>query len=314
MIITFGKNFRPKIKESLEDFKAWAKLPSPTKAEKNREAIFRQKIRRLQEKNLTENTESWENNRIILQKKILQSDPRNFLKWNIITYTMFHQARPIELEYLQKNRNWKKWEKAIIESKAGNPNPYPSFPQSSGNLIHHAYSLCMILDLFNKEIASFDTIFEFGGGYGSMCRLTYNLGFMGNYVIYDLPEFIALQEYFLTSLSLPTAVEFEKTSEAAPSISLLSKIPPDFKNKNNKKSLFVATWSLSETPVELRQTIFKSLPNFDCYLIAFQEQFEKIDNTAYFKKFAQSYPNHDWHELSIDHLNGNRYLFGKRKE
>jgi hypothetical protein len=42
-----------------------------------------------------------------------------------------------------------------------------------------------------------DCIVEFGGGFGSMCRLIGALGFRGRYVIFDLPPVLALQRYYL---------------------------------------------------------------------------------------------------------------------
>src|SRR5207244_11597755 len=45
-------------------------------------------------------------------------------------------------------------------------------------------------------------VLEFGGGYGSMCRLFHNLGFRGRYLIFDLPAFSALQRFFLRSIGM----------------------------------------------------------------------------------------------------------------
>ena len=54
-----------------------------------------------------------------------------------------------------------------------------------------------------RDLSSSGVIVEFGGGYGSMCRLLHKLGFSGQYFIYDLPEFVALQRYFLKSIGMP---------------------------------------------------------------------------------------------------------------
>jgi hypothetical protein len=42
-----------------------------------------------------------------------------------------------------------------------------------------------------------DCIIEFGGGFGSMCRLVHALGFRGQHIIFDLPPVWALQRYYL---------------------------------------------------------------------------------------------------------------------
>ena len=70
-------------------------------------------------------------------------------------------------------------------------------------MIHHAYHLAQFEEKTRTQVHEIDFVLEFGGGYGSMCRLFYNLGFRGRYVIFDLPSFSALQIYYLKTLDLP---------------------------------------------------------------------------------------------------------------
>ena len=74
---------------------------------------------------------------------------------------------------------------------------------SSNNLLHHAYNLLQ-LDL-HTPLHKLPTILEFGGGYGSTARLAFRLGFQGTYLIFDLPEFSALQRFYLSTLNFPVA-------------------------------------------------------------------------------------------------------------
>jgi hypothetical protein len=46
------------------------------------------------------------------------------------------------------------------------------------------------------DVRGFDFVIEFGGGYGSLCRLFFNQQFKGQYVLFDLPPFSALQHFF----------------------------------------------------------------------------------------------------------------------
>lgn len=117
-----------------------------------------------------------------------------------------------ELNFVKRSPEWITCRhRAIRESSVGHPIPYPFYPASSGNLIRHAYHVASFEEKTQCKTKDIDFVFEFGGdgGYGSMCRLFYNAGFHGKYVIFDLPPFSALQVYFLKTLGLPVQSEFE---------------------------------------------------------------------------------------------------------
>ena len=136
-----------------------------------------------------------------------REDPRAFLRWPTIAKAMFVSNQPylsIELLSLRSRRDWRRrWRPALRESPVGHPVPFWALPWSSGNLIHHAYHLAQFEARTGRPAERFPAVFEFGGGYGSMCRLFHQLGFSGRYVIYDLPQFSALQAFYLGSLGLP---------------------------------------------------------------------------------------------------------------
>ena len=78
--------------------------------------------------------------------------------------------------------------------------------------------------------------------------------------------------------------------------------------RNNGKTLFISTWSISEVSLELRDKIFKIIaPN--TYLIAY---FYGIGNITYFKKFRLIRNNYKWDDYEISHLKNNRYLIGHK--
>ena len=169
------------------------------------------------------------------------------------------------------------------------------------------------LSFNNLNITKLDVIFEFGGGYGSLCRLFYKLGFQGKYIIYDLPEFSLLQEYFLKSLNMDLNVTKENTSDYHKTVTLISDTS-ELAQHLPKKSLdmLIATWSLSESPISLRQNILKSVGNPNNYLIAYQEKFCNINNEEYFSNLIHLYPNYTWQKYPIAHLPPSHYLFGKK--
>ena len=62
-------------------------------------------------------------------------------------------------------------------------------------------------------------------------------------------------------------------------------------NKNNCNSLFIANWSISETPIKFRKKFEKIIKNSKYILISFQENFEDIDNLKYFYKLRKKISN-----------------------
>jgi len=250
-------------------------------------------------------------------------DPRTFLRWDVITKTMFvgnGYYIQKELTYLKKHQHWKdQWMKGIEESQIGCPSPFVFFPKSSGNLIHHAYHLSQFEDKTGEKISDCDMVFEFGGGYGSLCRLFYQVGFKGKYVIFDLPPLSALQVFYLKLLELDA--ELEPLMNSAPhKISCLynlqdvEKFILKWNVHKNLKSVFIATWSISEIPLNERQRIFNWVTPFNFFLISYQHRFGEVNNHDFFTELTKKMNHIQWLNWGIDHLPGNYYLIGKKKE
>jgi hypothetical protein len=224
-----------------------------------------------------------------------------FLTWDVIAKTMFvpfARYTTIELAFLQHRLDWNRWRSAIRECRAGLPFPYLPYPLSSANAIHHAYHLCLFEERTGFQTHKFRTICEFGGGYGSMCRIARRLGFAGQYLIFDLPEFSALQRYYLGSVG-SDVVAISDSNELAFTVA-----------RCEGPSLFIATWSLSESPANLRQQILRSVSDFDCFLIAYQNRFGDEDNQAFFRGLPSKMQDTSWETRPLAHLPGNNYLYG----
>lgn len=282
-------------------------LTPPTKDEKTRIDILRNDIGALPLSKNIISEEEWDRLRMELRNNIMKRDPRNFLRWPVVTSTMFFSGKPLELDYLKKLPNWTEYRETIVESPMGNPKKYPYFPASSGNLIHQAYSIALFCRTFSVKINSFRNILEFGGGYGSLTRFIYKIGFTGQYTIFDLAELSFLQQYYLSSIpDLNTNLNKKR-------ISLTTTIEQCAKAvKNEPLDIFIGLWSFSESPVELREKILKAIPQPAYFLIGYREKFNEIDNVGYFKKFTVEHPEYRWIDFPILHLPGNRYIFGKK--
>jgi hypothetical protein len=107
------------------------------------------------------------------------------------------------------------------------------------------------------DVSSLDTIVEFGGGYGCLCRVFQELlPRRPAYVIVDLPEMLALQYVFLRAsapqyrivphTSAPTRIEAGTINLVPVHLAPLLSIRPD---------LFVSTFAISETPQRVQDDI-----------------------------------------------------------
>ena len=277
-------------------------LPKASEIEKKRIEKIRLEIKELLNNKVVA-TDYWAKKRSELYEAVTHNDPRNFTNWPVM-YPMFYVADELEFNSLKKRNNWNELSKLLAEDKIGNPAPYKQFPKSSGNLLHHAYSLFEYLDHSGKKLEATNTIFEFGGGYGSFCRLCYRNGFKGTYIIFDLPEYSAFQDYFLSSLDLNLKIYRNKLSTEANSVCLINDL--SVLDTTIHADLFIALWSLSECPLELREKLKPIFTKSPSLLIGFQEKFEVIDNVQYF--------NNQFNAASgasisaIKHMPGNFYL------
>lgn len=250
------------------------------------------------EYDLGNRTKEWD----IFQKKFLQfiknEDLNNFLQWQVINDTMFFNAPYIEFLSLKNSKNWTLWKKGIKESSVGNPKPYIHYLHTSGNLVHHAYSMLQLIDLVPISTAlKAERIIEFGGGYGSLCRLIYNLGFNGKYEIIDFDVFNHLQKFYLKQVL--DRQNFGKIN-----------FQTEFNKLNFEGSLFIGLWSLSESPIEVRNKIIPFILKSDLILIAYQHDFSNIDNQKYFEENLVISNDYIWRNYPIEHLPNNHYLIG----
>jgi hypothetical protein len=259
----------------------------------------------------------WLGNMKILRHLVLSQDPRSFLRWDVVSHTMFVTYASYiaaELRFLKERSDWNaRWRRAVKESLVGLPIRYVFYPASSGNLIHHAYHVAQFEEKTKIQVETLDFVFEFGGGYGSMCRLFHNLGFKGEYIIFDLPAFSSLQRYFLRASGFPVqSAAHDSDSKAGikcvSDVILLKALLRA--NTEPRKSLFLATWSISEAPVVMRGEILPLVSEFQSFLIAYQDKFEEVDNIDFFDDWKNGRGNVIWHNWRMKHTPGNSYLIG----
>ena len=169
----------------------------------------------------------------------------------------------------------------MIEDNVGNPIRYFLYPKSSGNRINHVYHLSVLINSLDIDIKKIKNVYEFGGGYGCMARIFSKINKKIKYTIFDTGLVNLIQYYYLKQNNLD--VGFDKENQYF--------LTNNFKEKTREKlnkSLFIANWSMSETPLKIRKNIIKEMKRHDYVIISFQEYFENINNLVYFKNFQYS--------------------------
>lgn len=252
-------------------------------------------------------TISWESHCRNLQSHILTADPRQFLMWPEVRYTMFIAHAGFirkELRFLQSLTDWhSRWQPALVENSIGSPARYVWAPKSSANLIHHAYQIALWEKETSSSISDMGSIVEFGGGYGSMCRLAWRLGFRGQYTIYDLEPFVSLQQYYLASIGVP------QKGAGKSDIGFSCTTSMEAVNQNlsveSRENLLIATWSLSESPLAVRDRFRPIVQRCDNLLISYQGHFDDIDNIKYFEELLHHRHGTDSVSTPLVHQPGN---------
>jgi hypothetical protein len=272
-------------------------------------ATLRTEITRLQRERSGDESPWWTGVRERLVRHVLTDDPRAFLRWDPIRETMLVPNLPYvegELQALRASDAWTSmWTAALDEDPSGCPPPYPGHPTSSANLIHHAFHVQRLREVTACSLEDFTQIVEFGGGYGSFARLAFRLGFTGTYHVHDFPEFAALQRYYLHSVAAANG------EDPAPGFTA-SADQGDVPAPDGDSGLFVALWSLSETPLGEREPWIDAIGGAAAAVLAYQHEFEGADNRAWFQDLQTRAPHLRWTFADIAHLPGNSYAIGRR--
>jgi hypothetical protein len=89
------------------------------------------------------------------------------------------------------------------------------------------------------------------------------------------------------------------------------KVPQEVKLDEH---LFLATWSLSETGLDVRNEQLQLLERSRYFLLAFRDTFEGVDNLSWFKSYLARRLDVRWKLEPIPHIPNSYYLFGAPNE
>jgi hypothetical protein len=222
----------------------------------------------------------------------LSEDPyfKNFRKNKLLIETMDYQ----KLDAKDFSKSLKR--AGILEPKIGNPIK-PLFLRNSLNSGHQYRHLINWARHTNSNIESMQRIVEFGGGYGCMRWLINEHKFFGQYEIIDNNGMQSLQKKYLKA-SIKNE-NFEKTKWNLK----LNSLDPVLSNGD----LFIAMWSVSETPTEMLIETLNILEKSSCrLLLAFQHDFNGRNNSELFDQYFKgairkkiAYPLNELHSTYI---------------
>ena len=247
---------------------------------------------------------------MFLDKKLTNFFQNSFIQKMFFVHNRFFLKS--YLDEIKKDKKWKFWENLLIENNIGNPVRYFLNPFTSGNKIFQTYHLKKYKDFLKFGLNNFHIIIEFGGGYGNMAYTFKKINKKCKYVIFDTPEVNLLQFYYLKRNNINVSFDYKKKSNVI-LISSITQLKKIVNNSKNKKKLFIANWSLSETPKIFRKKFKFIFKKFDFQLISFQKTFENINNIKYFQAFDKNNLkiNRKSIIVPINKLKNNYYLFSK---
>ena len=201
--------------------------------------------------------EEWAAFSVAISDALRKQGADGFLRLPPIAKTVHSRQRslaPRYLSYLLRSAHFTPaLQKALTESPVGQPLVNPYYPWSSPLLVQHGYHLVRLLEATDFDLARIRLVTDFGGGYGSFCRLLRNLGYRQRYLICDLPVMCALQRFYLRNV-FPSGAD----GQPPDNVQWLSgdmQATLRRETAQARPALFVATWSLSESPLAVRNEV-----------------------------------------------------------
>jgi hypothetical protein len=252
-----------------------------------------------------------------ITRSIEEGSADAFLRLPPVMKTVHPRIRSRSPDYLRylfaSSRFTADIQRALTESPVGRPLVNPHYPLSSPLLIQHGYHLLRLLEATDLDLSTLRLVVDFGAGYGSFFRLLRNLGYRERYLIWDLPVMCALQRFYLRNVfptgpggQPPGNLEWLVSGDPASAATVSRHC------SEHQPALFMATWSLSETPLAVRERIAPALAGFSHILCAYQRRFGEHDNVRYFQSLEKSLPGFAWQHAECPIFHGNFYLIGKR--
>ena len=219
-------------------------------------------------------------------------DPRDFLRWTNDLDHVENESFYLFYDLLRAHPEWSRWQKLTRIEGWGNPHEFSRDLGTAPVPMQHAYTLMAYERATGCKLTDdIDVVVEFGGGYGNFARMLRADGFRGRHIIIDLPHTREFQDAFLRLSGVPVYRGGLDYPDAV-NLCVESYIPQILELAHGKRVAFVAMWSLSEAPLELRAKLFPAL-HASCTKYLIQSQWPhhvmepEISNADYFTAFMK---------------------------
>lgn len=160
--------------------------------------------------------------------------------------------------------------------------------------LHHIYDFIVIHVLLNLLPTDLKQIVEYGCGTSDVGPMLRQLGFKGAHLMYDIYHVTLMQRYFLRYSGYPvymvgTLAGMNSTygSVQVPVHTGMLNTAIDRSSEILKKSLFMATFSLTETPIHERDRITSMIDDFAIIYIRSALRFDNVDNSEYLSRLSR---------------------------
>ena len=274
---------------------------------------FRNNVSRLAQVDDATASGTWRARCEALSVRAATSSMEDFLTWTEDLYiTGIPRNTRHAIDALRMSPEWDRWQRLSRKSVHGGARPADVDNGAAYVTIQHAFHIKTFEESTHRKLRDCDVIFEVGGGFGNFCRVMREDGFRGTHIILDLPHVREVARLFLSLNGVPVTDKVELVDGAC--LITSDDIEAAIAMVAGKRVAFVATWSLSETPMAIRERLFPALHK-DCalYLVASQwdHQWDGIDNRVYFQQFMRD-SEAQWKLMPVPGDPEERYLFGVR--
>ena len=294
------------------------RLPPVTARETQRLADLRRSILNVPISKQEPASPFWSEARSELRRLIAHDDPRQFLQWPIIRQTMSAICPAYSWRYLlalKRRPDFHSGFESCLRRTdvVGNAVRYPFYPCTTADTIQRLFHIHLSWETLGIAPSEFTYICEFGGGYGELCRCFFGVGFRGHYMLYDFPELLCLQKYYLLHFGFQFGGADCPSDGFVTTHASLAELESTVKTETGK-GLFVATWSLSEAPLALRDRIRTLVQDkFHAVLIAAQPNFSGYDNIEHFRSWLNPQLFESWIKPVPGFTDGSFYLFSRKR-
>lgn len=255
----------------------------------------------------------WEKFNTNIKEEVLPCPPFNFLREKIFRETMvIAKHGPMfkeQLNFLESKLDKNLLKHLLKENIIGLPILYNGKYTTSHANVHTLYHWIRFNIGFNSELEK-PKIIEWGGGYGNMSRLLFNI-FKENleYYIVDTPIMTAIQWLYLSSVLGEDKVEIlnGENQRSNKPVRLISLNSVDLAPQNC--DLFISTWALSESSAYAQEYVKDSAWfGAKSILYAYQSKNKELPDS----EIAANYLISQGGQVeSIPYLSNSQYIFLK---